>query len=352
MTVKLANETDAFEDVIPVEVLVSPETVAAYGEAADTKAIEKLTLPKDVVPGFGGLHVEMSSTAMVGLGEGARYLVEYPYGCAEQRALARARDAAGGRSGRCVLAAWDRHGKDSSGRAADAEGARAAISVQIGGFAVLAGRVPFDARRTSPPTCCTSSRRPPISSTPWIPACASARMATSNVSSRAKPPANEGWWPSYTRVAGIRGEGAVEGGRTQDSNLTRLYGYRERMPVFALAYLHDALIARRGPALRRRIDGTARRSSPPHDERHPARRRQRPRRGTERSVPSLVLELERAVHRDRARHAGQGGVQDAPIRQMVRWMMAVRKNGRWGNTQENAHAMESLVAYYRSTNRA
>jgi uncharacterized protein YfaS (alpha-2-macroglobulin family) len=32
---------------------------------------------------------------------------------------------------------------------------------------------------------------------------------------------------------------------------------------------------------------------------------------------------------------------------MVRWMMAARKNGRWGNTQENAHAMESLVAYYR-----
>jgi len=28
-------------------------------------------------------------------------------------------------------------------------------------------------------------------------------------------------------------------------------------------------------------------------------------------------------------------------------MMAARKNGRWGNTQENAHAMESLVAYYR-----
>jgi uncharacterized protein YfaS (alpha-2-macroglobulin family) len=32
---------------------------------------------------------------------------------------------------------------------------------------------------------------------------------------------------------------------------------------------------------------------------------------------------------------------------MVRWMMAARKNGRWGNTQENAHAMEALVAYYR-----
>ena len=28
-------------------------------------------------------------------------------------------------------------------------------------------------------------------------------------------------------------------------------------------------------------------------------------------------------------------------------MMAARKDGRWGNTQENAYAMEALVAYYR-----
>jgi uncharacterized protein YfaS (alpha-2-macroglobulin family) len=87
MTVKVGTETDSFEDTIPVEVLASPETVAAYGETSDagTPAVEKLTIPSGVVPGFGGLHVELSSTAMVGLGEGARYLVEYPYGCAEQR---------------------------------------------------------------------------------------------------------------------------------------------------------------------------------------------------------------------------------------------------------------------------
>ena len=87
MSVKVGTETDAFEDVIPVEVLASPETVAWYGEAtaANATVTEPLTLPASVVPGFGGLHVEMASTAMVGLGEGARYLVEYPYGCAEQK---------------------------------------------------------------------------------------------------------------------------------------------------------------------------------------------------------------------------------------------------------------------------
>jgi hypothetical protein len=31
MTARLNGESDAYEDVLPVEVLVSPETVAAYG---------------------------------------------------------------------------------------------------------------------------------------------------------------------------------------------------------------------------------------------------------------------------------------------------------------------------------
>ena len=44
-----------------------------------------IKIPDGVVPGFGGLHIELASTALAGLGEGARYLVEYPYGCAEQR---------------------------------------------------------------------------------------------------------------------------------------------------------------------------------------------------------------------------------------------------------------------------
>ena len=33
MTALVGNESDAFEDVIAVEILASPETVAAYGEA-------------------------------------------------------------------------------------------------------------------------------------------------------------------------------------------------------------------------------------------------------------------------------------------------------------------------------
>ena len=38
---------------------------------------------------------------------------------------------------------------------------------------------------------------------------------------------------------------------------------------------------------------------------------------------------------------------DAQYRGMVAWLLRVRKDGRWSNTQENALALESLVSYYR-----
>jgi uncharacterized protein YfaS (alpha-2-macroglobulin family) len=59
MTVAMNGEKDAFEDVIPVDLLVSPETVAAYGEANDASptATEMLEVPAGVVPGIGGLSI-------------------------------------------------------------------------------------------------------------------------------------------------------------------------------------------------------------------------------------------------------------------------------------------------------
>jgi uncharacterized protein YfaS (alpha-2-macroglobulin family) len=47
-------------------------------------------------------------------------------------------------------------------------------------------------------------------------------------------------------------------------------------------------------------------------------------------------------------HYAKQPTPDVDLRAMVRWMMAARKDGRWGNTQENALAMEALVTYYRT----
>jgi hypothetical protein len=74
MRVQMGRENDAFEDVIPVRILVSPETVAAYDEAKP-RAEERIEIPADVVPGFGFLRVDLSSTLIVSLAESAQYLV-------------------------------------------------------------------------------------------------------------------------------------------------------------------------------------------------------------------------------------------------------------------------------------
>jgi uncharacterized protein YfaS (alpha-2-macroglobulin family) len=326
-----------------VEVLASPETVAAYGEAAGatTSAREAITIPAGVVPGFGGLHVEVSSTAMVGLSEGARYLVEYPYGCAEQKAST---------SLALLLAAdlgdaFSLPGMDPSRMRPAAQSTLKELEkfqCGNGGFAYWPG------------ACWTTS--------PYLTAYILHVFNTASdlkydidrgVRQRgydylereltAKPPAvNEGWWPAYTAWQSFAVKVLVEGGRNQDSHLTRLYGYRDRMPVFALAYLHDALVAKGETTSARAVDLRRRVSNAILPEGGSAH--------VEELADPYLLWFWNSNVRSTAivlNSVVRAGIADAPMRQLVRWMMAARKGGRWGNTQENALAMEALVAYYR-----
>jgi uncharacterized protein YfaS (alpha-2-macroglobulin family) len=338
MRVQMGRENDAFEDVIPVRILVSPETVAAYGEAKP-RAEEKLEIPAQVVPSFGGLRVELSSTAMVGLAEGARYLVEYPYGCAEQRAS---------RSLALMLAAdlgeaFNLPGIDPAKEKPAVQSSLLELTkfqCGDGGFSFWPG----DCNATSPYL------------TSWV----------VHVFQRAKkfgytvdedmltrsytyldgrlaeaPPTNEGWRPAYNAWQAFVVKVLSEGGRNADSHFNRIYEYRERMPVFALSFLADALQARketggaRFTELRRRIansilpeGGTA------HVE--------------ELSDPYLMWLWSSNV-RSTAIALGtlvRAGQDEELSKRMVRWLMQVRKNGRWNDTQENAWAMEALVDFY------
>src|SRR6185503_12009705 len=56
------------------------------------------------------------------------------------------------------------------------------------------------------------------------------------------PPINESWWPAYTAWEAFAVKVLADGGKNQDSNINRLYGYLDRMPIFAMAYLHDAIV--------------------------------------------------------------------------------------------------------------
>ena len=160
-----------------------------------------------------------------------------------------------------------------------------------------------------------------------------------------KPPVDESWWPSYTAWQAFAVKVLVDGGRNQDSNLTRLYGYRERMPVFALAYLHDALVVRgstRGDTPARLADLRRRMANAVLPEAGSAH-------VEELSDPYLLWFWNSNVRSTAIvlNTLVRAGADETEIRPIVRWMMAARKGGRWGNTQENAYAMEALVAYYR-----
>jgi uncharacterized protein YfaS (alpha-2-macroglobulin family) len=338
ITVQLNAEDDAFEDVVPVEVLSSPETVAAYGEARPDAA-ERLEVPTGVVPGFGGLHLELSSTAMTGLGEGARYLVEYPYGCAEQvgsraLALALAADLGG---------AFRLPGIEAQDLAPTVQTALASLEkfqCANGGFAYWPG----ECRWTSPYLTAYLLHVLQVASSEGYGVGSDVIGRALDYLQRAlaePPPANEGWWPQYTAWQAFAVKVLVEGGRNQDSDITRLYGYRDRMPVFGLAYLQDAMAAR-GESGQRRDDLRRRLMNAILPEGGSAH--------VEELTDPYLLWFWNSNVRSTAialKSLMQAGDADALVRPLVRWLLVSRKNGRWGNTQENALAMEALVAYYR-----
>jgi uncharacterized protein YfaS (alpha-2-macroglobulin family) len=338
MTVSLNGETDAFEDTLPVRILAPMETVAAYGEAKPN-AQETLAVPKDVVPSAGGLHVELASTAMVGLAEGASYLIEYPYGCAEQRSSA----------AMALMLASDL-GDAFALPGIDARKARATAQKTIyelykfqcsdGAFSFWAG------------DCLTES--------PYLTANvlhilqrgdALKYDVNKDVKKRAydyldaklkeKRPTNEGWWPAYTAWQAFAVKVLVEGGRNEDSHLTRLYSYVDRMPVFGISYLLDAMLAKGEKGAR--VDDLARRITnailPEGGSAH-----------VEELADPYLLYFWSSNVRSTAIALGtltRHGESEQMVKQMVRWLMKVRRDGRWRNTQENVWAMESLVDYYR-----
>lgn len=338
MTVKMQGETDAFEDALPVEVLASPEVVAAYGQA-NPEAKETVELPAGVVPNFGGLHVETSSTALVGLGEGARYLVDYPYGCAEQRASAALALALASDLGD----AFRLPGVDPAKLREVAQGTFAELEeyqCADGGFAFWKG----SCRTVSP--YLTSYvlhvlQRGKALSYSVTPSVLENGYGYLERELGGERPTNEGWWPAYTAWQAFAIKVLAEGGRPQDSHATRLFGFVDRMPVFGLAYLRDAMAAAgdktpRPAELERRMRNAI---LPEGGSAHVE----------ELSDPYLLyfwnsnVRSTALVLNSFVRH---GGPQEL-VPRMVRWLMQVRKKGRWGNTQENATAMEALVDYYK-----
>jgi len=330
MSVAMNGENDAFEETLPVRLLTPAETVAAYGEANPT-AKETLEVPKDVAA--GSLHVELASTAMVGLAEGAEYLIDYPYGCAEQRSSAAMATMLAGDLGDAFALPG-----------IDAKKARSIAQSTIyelykfqcgdGGFAFWPGE-------------CASEN-------PYLTANVLHVMqrgvalkydVNKDVLDRAytyldtqlkqSSPENESWWLAYTAWQAFSVKVLAEGGRNVDSHINRLITHVDRMPIFGIAYLADAMKGDpRAADLRRRIDNAI---LPEGGSAH-----------VEELNDPYLLWFWNSNVRSTAIVLGTLVRADDPlVKPMVRWLMQQRKGGRWGNTQENVWAMESLVDYYR-----
>jgi len=81
----MGAETDGVEKQVPVLLPATTEAFATYG-VTDGSLSQPVAPPADALPGYGGLEISMSSTALNGLEDAVRYLVDYPHECTEQTA--------------------------------------------------------------------------------------------------------------------------------------------------------------------------------------------------------------------------------------------------------------------------
>jgi uncharacterized protein YfaS (alpha-2-macroglobulin family) len=338
MTVTLGKETDAFETTLPVTVPSRLETVAAYGDTTSS-TIEKLMLPAGYVPGVGGLTVALASTALVGLGESVRYIDEYPYECAEakaSRALALVLTADLG--GAFTLPGV----KPEAYRANAAQALDALYGFQCGngGFTFWPGQCEatsayltayvLDVWHTSRALQMTIEQGAVDRALDYL-----------QGQQRQQPPEVQ-WWPAWAASQAYAAKVLTEFGRNASADITRLYGLADRMPIFALSYLADAMAAsgdrgaRYEDVVRRLTNALRVEADRAHVE--------------EMDDDSLAWLWNSNVRATAVVLEGLSRRKDdstlaAPL---ARWLMASRTNGRWGTTYENATALAALVSYYRT----
>jgi uncharacterized protein YfaS (alpha-2-macroglobulin family) len=340
MSVTLGSETDAFEATLPVSAPTRMESTAAFGETT-SRTTERITLPAGVVPGLGGLNVSLSSTALVGLGEGARYLANYPYACAEQKAS----------SALALLLASDVGEAFSMGRIGPADYRTRAITLlkdleryqcADGGFGFWPGNCRHGSVYLTSYVLHVMRVASRLGVTMPEETSRNALNFLEAALKGAAPPGQVQWQPVWSASNAFSVKVLAEYGRNQDSNITRLIGMADRLPIFALSYLADALSASRirdaryNDIVRRLTNAVRVEGDAGHIEEIDS---EALRWLWNSNVRSTALVLDGFVRR---------GDNPTLVPGLVRWLLSARTRGRWGNTQENATALESLVSYYKA----
>lgn len=338
-SVKLRFEAEAgvYSDTVEVNVPVSSplpqEVVATSGSTLDT-ATEQVSIPSGAVRTVGALTVDVSASALVGMGSAVDYLLAYPHGCLEQvgsrtRAalLARSvREQAGISTSPEALDTYVRVGLSSLDgfRTPDggygywpggqASGLASAYALELLAEATHAGE-PVDPRRLDELTTFVRS------------------FLSGNHVPR--------WWtPEVTRAAQARAALALaRAGRGDPGFNARLWDDRTMLPVVARAELLETLARTTGADARTRslsqdlanalkIEPT--RAALVQSDRESWGALWY---GEDLGTTSLI----------RAWMAGDPG--HPLLERLVRHLVGARRHGRWANTYSTAEALAALVAY-------
>ena len=339
MTVRLGSNSDAFEMALPVIAPARLETTAAFGDTT-ARATERLLLPTGIVPTMGGLNVELASSALVGLGEGARYLADYPFQCAEQKASAAL----------ALVLAADLGSAFEMPRIAPADYRKRAgellrdlprYQCMDGGFGYWPGTCIHGHFYLTSYILHVMHVADQLG-LPLDKAVAGRALDFLDKALKQPAPLQVQWLPVWGASSAFAVKVLVEHGRNQDSNITRLLTATDRLPVFGLSYLADAMAAspnrgpRYGDVVRRLTNALRVEGDRVHVE----------------EIDSDALAW---IWNSNTRATAlvltgfvQRGDDPQPVPGLVRWLLQAREKGRWRNTQENGTALEALVAYYRT----
>ena len=340
MTVTLGENTDAFQTTLPVTALTPLEVSAAFGDTTG-KATVPLALPTGVMPDLGGLHLEFASTALVGLGEGVRYLNDYGFDCAEQKASR----ALG------LLLAADLGQAFSMGRSTPVDYRKTAGALLAdlpsyqcpdGGFTYGPGAGQLenayltayllDVMKTSSGLGVPSDAKVVGDALDYLDRVMKAPTP------RPMPVQMVAGWGTVNAYA-IKVLTAY--GRNEDSNLTRVVAVADRLPVFALSYLADALGAAkdRGPRYQNLLTQITNALRVEGDQAHAEELENDTMAWLwDSNIRASAIVLDGLVRR---------GDDRVMVERLVRWLLAARVQGRWPNTQDNISALRALIGYYK-----
>jgi uncharacterized protein YfaS (alpha-2-macroglobulin family) len=340
LSIALGDNTDAFQTTLPVTAVAPIDVTASFGDT-DGRASIPIVTPAGVIPDVGGLQIDFASTALVGLGEGVRYLGEYMFDCAEQKASR----ALG------LLLASDLGQTFAMNRIAPAEYRKQALSLlqdlpsyqcEDGGFTFWPGRCylenayltayVLDVMKASSALGAPTDKKVVDDALDYLARELDAPLPT---------PMPIQMVPAWGATNAYMIKVLTAYGRNQDSNITRLMGYADRLPVFGLSYLADALDASKdhGPRYQRVVQLLTNSLRVEGDQAHAQELEEDTLAWLWNSnIRSSAIALEGFVRR---------GDDRIFVERLVRWLLAARTQGRWPNTQDNISALRSLVAYYK-----